>query len=211
MIRCGRAGGRIFAGAEPCGLDCATKPLGGTRTSCGGRGGGEAARRGCGRAGPGFSLVNLVVVVAILAVLTSVALPRLLELGSAAHDEAVAGTSEAFERATNMANLACSLRNWGGRDNLPNFGEGNVDFNSNCFPTDTRNRNRIGGNNRRCQRIWNGLLEPAPPVQMGGSGDAAYRAFGAGGSCRFVYLLDDAMGREIVYDATTGEVRALVE
>jgi hypothetical protein len=46
-------------------------------------------------------------------------------------------------------------------------------------------------------------------VQVGGGGNADYRAIGTGETCRFAYLLDDVMGREIVYDATTGEVQAL--
>ncbi len=155
----------------------------------------------------GFTLVELITVIAILAVLAALALPRMIELSGAAHDSSVTGTSGALASAVQMANLACILSGWQGQDDLANFGEGNVDFNTDCYPTDTSNRNLIQGRNRRCQRIWNGLLEPAPSVQVGAGGGADYRAIGAGETCVFRYQRDSTVVREILYDATTGQVQ----
>ena len=153
----------------------------------------------------GFTLIELICVLAILAVLGGVAAPKMFDITDSARDSSIDATEEAFEQAVRMAQFACTASLWRNRDNLPGYGDGNVDFNNDCFPTDTSNQNAIGGQAARCMRVWNAVLRPAPSIQTGGAGNATYRAFASGETCRYRYL-DITPFVEFTYDAQTGTV-----
>ena len=153
----------------------------------------------------GFTLIELVCVMAILAVLGGVAAPKMFDIVNLARGTSIDVTEEAFEKAVRIAQLACFTSLWRNRDNLPGYGNGNVNFNNACFPTDTNNQNVIGGQPARCLRLWNAILQPAPSIQTGGAGNATYRAFASGETCRYRYL-DITPFVEFTYDTQTGVV-----
>jgi len=154
----------------------------------------------------GFTLIETVCTLVIVAVLASYALPRFIDLSDQAYDALVASTAGAFSSSVFLANVACTVRGWANRDNLPGYAGNGVDFNAGCHPTDTANANLIGGNAGRCARLWTALLSPAPSIQTGAAGSADYRALASGETCRFRFLQDAKPRREITYNALTGAV-----
>jgi len=154
----------------------------------------------------GFTLVELVAVIVLLGALGAIAIPKLVDLGAEAHKGAVAATAGAFGSAVNMSSAICTARGWAGKDNLPGYGNGTVDFNTACFPTDTNgNANSIGNSNTRCMRVWNAVLAIAPSITTANSG-ADYRARARNQVCTFRYLLDGSATRQFTYDSRNGLV-----
>lgn len=156
----------------------------------------------------GFTLIELVSVLTILSVLGSTAAPKLFSLANMAKETSVDITVAAFEKSIRMAQLACITSLGRNRDNLPGYGDGNVDFNNYCFPTDTNNQNIINGANARCLRVWNAVLNPPPSIQTGAAGNSTYRAFASGETCRYRYL-DLTPPVEFTYDSLSGSVALL--
>lgn len=152
----------------------------------------------------GITLVELICVLVVLGALAASALIRFVNLTEDAHRAGVAGTAAAFGSAASLANAACIVRGWQGRDNLPGYGDGRVDFNTNCFPADSSgNANVIANSNARCMRVWNAILATAPTVTTGTSG-ADYRARASNNVCTYRYLLDTSTARQFTYDSRSG-------
>ncbi len=152
----------------------------------------------------GFTLVELIVVIAILAALVAIALPRFIDLRSEAHRAAVSRTANAFGSAVRLAFAKCVVNNWAGMDDLAGFGNDDVDFNAACYPADTGGANDIGNNNNRCVAVWEGILQGAPSVSNAPGAD--YRASATSNVCTFTYQLDPDATREFTYDSLTGVV-----
>jgi prepilin-type N-terminal cleavage/methylation domain-containing protein len=153
----------------------------------------------------GFTLVELVAVIVILAVLAAVALPRYMNARTEAHRAAVAASAGAFESAVRLASIACVTRNAANQDNVAIFGAGNVDFNVRCLPSDT------GGNNGnvnagRCLNVWNGILSARSTANTSTAGNPVWLVSAAGNVCTYTYRRDTAATRRFTYNATTGVI-----
>jgi len=155
----------------------------------------------------GFTLIELTAVMVILGTLSASAVPRFIDLADEAHAAVVEHTADAFSAGVTIALASCALRNWANRDNLPGYADGVVDFNANCYPTDTNGANTIGNNNARCLRVWNAILAPAPTITTAASG-ADFQASGQSNVCTYLYLVDDSATRDITYNSLTGVVEA---
>lgn len=149
----------------------------------------------------GFTLLELVVVILIIALLAAVALPRLMNATDDAHAASVNGTAGALAAGVAMVRAQWELNRAGGRggqDNVAGFGEGNVDVNELGWPVATRSGPGAAG----CAELWRGvLLGSAPSVAVRGT--ATYLAEFADPVCRYRYQPDT---RRIDYDTRTGAV-----
>lgn len=158
----------------------------------------------------GFTLIELVLVLVIAGVIAAIAIPRFVELGSAAHRASVSGSAESFRTAVILVQVAYRVNGYAGpgtNDNVIGFGDGTVDVNTAGFPTDTANRNNIN-NATRCVNVWKGILGGAATISRSNqtAQDTDYKASRSGQSCTYTYTRDTSATRSFTYLATNGSV-----
>ena len=149
----------------------------------------------------GFTLLELVVVIVIVGLLATVALPRLMNATDDAHAASVNGTAGALAAGVAMVRAQWELNRAsrrGGENNVAGFGEGDVDVNELGWPVATAS----GPGAQGCAELWRGvLLGSAPRVAV--SGTATYLVEFDAPLCRYRYQRDT---RSIEYDTRTGAV-----
>jgi MSHA pilin protein MshB len=162
----------------------------------------------------GFTLVELVCVIAIIAVLASSAVLRFIDLSEEAEAASVAQHASAFATAVRFVQVKYIVSGSSGNvDNLAGFGDGNVDTNASGYPTDTANGNSIPNNPtgvNRCRNVFNGIMGVSVPACGGAVACTASHAFKAlttaPQTCRFDYIRDPSPPRYFVYSASSGTV-----
>ncbi|MEZ5511771.1 MAG: type II secretion system protein [Gammaproteobacteria bacterium] len=160
----------------------------------------------------GFTLIEMVVVIALISILAAVALPRMLETYDNAHEAAVLGAGGAMAsavvlvRAQWVAN-GSSLAVTG----VQGFGNDDVATSADGWPTDVgqgsgSSASAVMDSPERCVRIWQGvLIANAPSVSTNIAVNSDYLVDTVNGNCRYTYRRTDD-GSNIVYNARTGEV-----
>lgn len=151
----------------------------------------------------GFTLIELVVVISILAILAAFALPRFAQLSEQAHQSSIRAAAGALS-----AGVALVKAQWvtngttvADTDGVAGFGNGDVAATANGWP-DPAN---TGG----CASMWEALLQSnAPEVATTGT-DTEYTASFADPVCTYTYNLNEA-GDTIAYDYSTGEVEVTI-
>ena len=135
----------------------------------------------------GFTLIELVVVIAILAILAAFALPRFAQLSEQAHRSSIQGTAGALS-----AGVALAKAQWvtnGHTDEvtgLQGFGNNDITTSDEGWPVpDTYG----------CAELWSRLLQSNAPEVFAGTGtpddSADYQSSTVTNGCRYTYLNDE--------------------
>lgn len=155
----------------------------------------------------GFTLLELIVVVALVAIFIAVALPRFEGLVDDAHDSTVRSTGGALASAVTLVHSQwLASRQGGAMMNLAGYGAGTVDVNAAGWPYDSAGSRSRNMSAEQCSRLWRALLHPNAPTVAPKDG-ADFKASGAGSVCVYVYQRQHASPPlSIAYNASNGVV-----
>ena len=155
----------------------------------------------------GFTMIELVVVIAILGILAAVALPRFINVSDDAHESAVKGAGGALASAVLLVRAQWEVNRNNGTAtpnlNVAGFGADNVDVNASGWPVGIDGGATIESDGD-CLAIWNNVLQGSAPTVATAAG-SDYLATVAGQVCTYTYQAHNA-DDTITYDATNGTV-----
>jgi len=152
----------------------------------------------------GFTLIELVVVVTIVAILSVFAFPRFAKLSDHAHRASVRATAGALAAGITLTKaqwLANGLT--AAAENIQGFGNDNVEVSEDGWPVATSGPADTTMTVVRCREVWAGVLQSNAPTIMGPEAD--YKVTVSAGNCVFTYQLD-GLGSNTMYNAGNGEV-----
>ncbi len=164
----------------------------------------------------GFTLIELVVVIALISIMAAVALPRMMDSYDNAHEAVVFGAGGALASAVVLVRSQWVANgNAVAVDEVIGFGNDDVATSSDGWPSDTgqgagSSHNEVMDSAARCVRIWRGVLVAnAPSVSSSAAVSSDYLVDTVGGNCRFSYRRTDD-DFYITYNARTGEVLTVI-
>ena len=165
----------------------------------------------------GFTLIELVVVIAILGILAAVALPRFINATKDAHEAALKGTAGALASAVLLVRSQWELNRNGGSNgcaagncqiDVQGFGDNTVDVNANGWPIGTGASGSPAATTAMdaatCPQVFTSILQGSAPT-VGAAASNDYVPSAAGTLCTFTYQPDGA-NDSIQYNANTGAV-----
>lgn len=155
----------------------------------------------------GFTIVEMVVVMVIVGILASVALPRFVSLQNDAYSASTESTGGAFASAVNLVHSAWLVAGGTAAVNQVTLEGGQtVGVTDAGYPENATNGNDTVTNGE-CSLLWNTILTPGSP-QSATNASQDYQSSYADPVC--TYTLNAAAGRTVAYNHDTGEVTITV-
>jgi len=160
----------------------------------------------------GFTLIEFVIVIAIIAILAAVALPRMMDAQDNAHESSVAGVGGALASAVILVRSQWVANGYSGAvDEVIGYGNDDIATSAEGWPSDAgqgtgSNNSDIMDSAERCKRLWDSLLvDNAPSADNDLLNDPDYQVDTISGNCRYTYRRTDD-GYDIEYNARNGAV-----
>jgi len=160
----------------------------------------------------GFTLVELIVVIIILAILGAVALPKFIDVTERAQISAVKGAGGGLGAAVALFHAQWVANGHTGAEaNVAGFGGAGVtptvDANANGWPVSIGGTTFSAADADDCIEIWENVMQ-GPPTVADATGSVDYVAAASGTECEYTYYggtaTDTLMG--ITYDTNNGSV-----
>lgn len=146
----------------------------------------------------GFTIIELIVVIALLGILSAVALPRFMSVTDDAHTAAVSGAGAAF--ATGVALIRAQAIAEGVTSGVvEGFGDGTLHVSALGAPMGMGSAEALN-----CEEVWTKLLQTNAPSVTGSSPD--YRITTAVPECIYTYKTPGTIARSITYNTQTRAV-----
>lgn len=165
----------------------------------------------------GFTLIELVITLVLIAIIASVALPKFSNLSDEAELAQVRGIAGNLQAGVKTVKSVFHASGHSTRiQNLASFGDGTIDTNNIGYPIgiDKGNGNQnIGQGANGCVGVWQGVMEN-PPSVANGNNNQAYRSYRHTSNrvCSYAYRLNGDTGNRntailvIKYDSRDGSV-----
>lgn len=163
----------------------------------------------------GFTLIELVVVIAIVTIIATVAIPKFAELSDTAELAQAKSIASSIRSGAKLVKLTFDTKSFKTRvQNLQGYGDGTIDTNNIGYPIGSKKGNgneNIGVGNAGCPLLWNALLSNPPSVAHNNN-NQSYRSYRHTNNrvCSFVYRVSGDTGNRntgqlvVRYDSRDG-------
>ncbi len=157
----------------------------------------------------GFTLIELVVVIVILGILSTTALPKFINISEDAEKAVFLATGTAFKAGIDQVHIAWLVRGNGQavQDFIPisdPLAGGDLSVNSSGYPADTRGTSLTLNSLNDCLDVWRAVLDASnADVQSNDTSDIQAEYNGSN-KCTYTYNRNTSL--TVVYDSTNGEV-----
>ncbi|KHA61256.1 hypothetical protein NL53_06355 [Vibrio variabilis] len=139
----------------------------------------------------GFTLIELVIVIAILAIVSVFALPRFLNVQQDAHDNRAQAAFAAFINASQMYHSVWLVENEPSSAAVTGYGDGNIFPSTSGYP---RNVNSFNPSKPDCPELWENLLQTdlsvdvhSDPILINNADADVVSWYRANGACYYYY------------------------